>query len=527
MGILWRYLLATFLVCLVSYNAFAVKQTPAEFLKTLENISTKIEKSDAISLNKIYDMLFSFGPENIVLDQDVETLEKIIKISWNIRLKISKNNALIFKQFGKNKISMIDASRKMNRALRYIEDMAGEILLQKTDSTFKYFDKKTDPNSYRTLNNSSPWLLKNNGKVGIRSGDIFISRGNAYSSAAISRMGEEKGQFSHLAIVYIEGEEVGKTFSIEEIRKMDNAKIIEAHISEGNLVRTFREYLDDGNARVVHIRIKSDYGDAKLAHLAAKHSYNVVNDYLNETGQNLPYDFSMLVNNSEELFCSEVVYVGYKKMGIELPLYMTTINQQHSLIQKLGIKVSKLFAPADMEVDPRFQIKAEWRDYRKMRNIRYKDAVLNKLIEWMGRENYSFSPSLTEYLKAKLVKIVRGYGVGKKYISTNIPEDALATMLVLDVMGAYLQEGLEKADNLFVNDNGIRMSAKEMYGYLEEVFLKDYLQWKNGKQSMLHGYLRPKGGKLIKKKNIESYHKRLKNSFKVNNCNILGTLFKF
>ncbi|MDH5425162.1 MAG: YiiX/YebB-like N1pC/P60 family cysteine hydrolase, partial [Gammaproteobacteria bacterium] len=101
--------------------------------------------------------------------------------------------------------------------------------------------------------------------VRLRSGDILVSRGGAATSALIARGNNYPGNFSHIALVYIESD-------------TQTPYIIEAHIEQGVVVSTAEQYLKDKKLRIMLLRPRADLGplvaDAMIPHKAAKYAYN-------------------------------------------------------------------------------------------------------------------------------------------------------------------------------------------------------------------------------------------------------------
>ena len=81
--------------------------------------------------------------------------------------------------------------------------------------------------------------------VEVHSGDILISRGGAPTSALIARGNDYPGNFSHIALVYID-------------KKTKAISIIESHIERGVVVSSLEEYLKDTKLRIMVLRLRSD-----------------------------------------------------------------------------------------------------------------------------------------------------------------------------------------------------------------------------------------------------------------------------
>jgi hypothetical protein len=77
----------------------------------------------------------------------------------------------------------------------------------------------------------------------IHSGDILVSRGGAPTSALIARGNNFQGNFSHVALVYVDP-------------KTNLASIIESHIEKGVAVASLENYLKDKKLRVMVLRLR-------------------------------------------------------------------------------------------------------------------------------------------------------------------------------------------------------------------------------------------------------------------------------
>ncbi|RYZ65976.1 MAG: hypothetical protein EOP05_19830, partial [Proteobacteria bacterium] len=222
---------------------------------------------------------------------------------------------------GKLTPGCISAARDLFRASRVLEDLLGEIVLGHP----KFNEAKKAP----VLRGNAPWLLVNErySKLALRSGDVLLSRGTAFSSAAIARIGDGDTNFSHLAIVYIDP----LTHKIY---------VSEAHIEVGSINRSFGEYLLDGKVRAAVFRHK----DPILAHKAATMIREEIAAYQkSNSGENVPYDFSMNADEPSNLFCSELVSHAFDlakggKSGV--PMFRSKVNPKNrDFLNRIGVKV--------------------------------------------------------------------------------------------------------------------------------------------------------------------------------------------
>ncbi len=202
-----------------------------------------------------------------------------------------------------------------------------------------------------------------NGLV-IHSGDILVSRGGAPTSALIARGNDYPGNFSHVALVYVD-EKTGKTY------------IIESHIEKGVAIASIDDYLKDKKLRIMVLRLRADNSkmlqDKMLTHKAAKFAFERV------SAQHIAYDFEMNFDDSTKLFCSEVASSAYKKFGINLWMGLSTISSKGiaKWLAGFGVKNFVTQEPSDLEYDPQLTVVAEWRDP----NTLFKDHIDNAIIE--------------------------------------------------------------------------------------------------------------------------------------------------
>lgn len=198
----------------------------------------------------------------------------------------------------------------------------------------------------------------------IHSGDILVSRGGAPTSALIARGNDYPGNFSHVALVYVD-EKTGKTY------------IIESHIEKGVAIASIDDYLKDKKLRIMVLRLRADNSkmlqDKMLTHKAAKFVFE------RASAQHIAYDFEMNINDSTKLFCSEVASSAYKKFGINLWMDLSTISSKGvaKWLAGFGVKNFVTQEPSDLEYDPQLTVVAEWRDP----NTLFKDHIDNAIIE--------------------------------------------------------------------------------------------------------------------------------------------------
>ncbi|MCP4584164.1 MAG: hypothetical protein GY839_21335 [candidate division Zixibacteria bacterium] len=202
--------------------------------------------------------------------------------------------------------------------------------------------------------------------VEIHSGDILVSRGGAPTSALIARGNDYPGNFSHVALVYVD-------------EKSGEVSIIESHIECGVAIASIEDYLRDTKLRIMILRMRSDHpaivGDPLLPHKAAGKSLKRART------EHIPYDFAMDFKDNGKLFCSEVASDAYSQMGVTLWMGISNISSSgvRSWLATFGVKYFETQEPSDLEYDPQLRVVAEWHNPETL----YKDHLDNAVIDVM------------------------------------------------------------------------------------------------------------------------------------------------
>lgn len=442
---------------------------------SVQNLIERTIEQSILNLKSHFEDASRFTAESCVADSElilrqVENLESIqlnqnelkrnyksiIEKSYQTRQVLLKR----LRDFQSNKMSSFSKSesgqrcvrqvRALLRFFRYVEDYSLLIALNP-----KPFDASRDPKEGPILRGTSPQLLQTeNSPLRLRSGDVLISRGNAYTSAAISRMGKEEAQFSHLSLIYIDAP-VGTEVTVEQALQDQRVQTVEAHIEVGSFTRTFAKYVLDGNARVLLFRplIAAD-----KAHQASQSIFRYVTGYQKtqmnnakrtklSVDDNPPYDFKMDSSEKNQIYCSEIVSLAYKAVGLQLPTYSTRLRY-NDLTKKMQITANSVFAPADLEIDPNFIQLAEWRDTRKLAALLRKDVVLSSMFDWMEEKKYNFQFNIVDFIKAKTAWRVRQLDLGffEEKFPKNMNTSIIGMTFVLDRVGQTLEQKLQELD---------------------------------------------------------------------------------
>lgn len=204
--------------------------------------------------------------------------------------------------------------------------------------------------------------------VQVHSGDLLVSRGGAAVSALISRGNDSPGNFSHVALIYID-------------EKTNQPYLIEAHIERGVALSSVAQYIADKKLRFMVLRLRNDLPvmkpDSLLPHKAAKAAYEEA------MHRHIPYDFKMNFYDSSAMFCSEVASYGYKLKGVQLWQNISTISSPGIVnwLQSFGVENFVTQMPSDLEYDPQLSIVAEWRDVETLYKDHIDNAAMDALLE--------------------------------------------------------------------------------------------------------------------------------------------------
>jgi hypothetical protein len=346
----------------------------------------------------------------------------------------------------------------------------------------------------RVFSGAEPALLVNpdsGARFALESGDVLVSRGDAFVSGAIARLGDTDGNFSHVALVYADP-------GTQEMYT------VEAHIEIGAVVAPVEKYLTDGKSRAVVFRQK----DPLLAAEAARVMYERVKQ-ASASGKNVPYDFAMRMEGKDEagrpadaeLFCSEVASIGYAVASggrLQIPRYRTELRRTNAAFLKaIGVQVEASFAPSDMETESRFEIVAEWRNLGKTQRSRMTDAVITQIYAAMDAKRYVLRNPVGDALKRDFAYTVRhlplfGALLDERF-PDNMPRSSLGTMIALDKTAAAMLTQLERENAAKVSRSGFAMTGAEMQAFLRALIDRDrqaYLEhraWQRGRADLSAG----------------------------------------
>ena len=153
--------------------------------------------------------------------------------------------------------------------------------------------------------------------------------------------------------------------------------------------------------------------------------------------------------------------------AVKLPPFKTRFDQRNRAFYKeIGVKAKETFTPGDMDLDPAFDLVAEWQDYRATPSLRRQDMIMTKFFDWMENRGWQFKEDF-------LIKIVGVFGRLSSYLSNrakelissvvpkvpgNMSRSCIATIAMLHKTAEGLVPGLKALE-----ENHIRMTRRPLH----------------------------------------------------------------
>jgi hypothetical protein len=425
--------------------------------------------------NSLYEKLFSIAGSSAYFDvSDVRAIDEDIQNSFETRIALKEALAKLTLRNAKDEACLASA-QNVFKALRYVEDYLVELRMDKASSA---------PLEYISMKGEFPYFLVNpkyasefKSYEDLKSGDVILSRGNAYSSAAIARIAETDFQFSHLSFVYKDAQ--SHEFFTSE-----------AHIEIGAVTAPFIEHINEKNVRSVIFR----YKDEDIAHKASKAIFERIKKH-QMTGKNIDYDFAMDYHDDSKLFCSEVISRGFKMALPEddfIPKYKSKFSPGLlPFLNTIGVPATKenvtkidVFAPGDIQFDSNFELVAEWRNPKKLEESRLKDFILTKMFERMEHNGYNIDPSLKMDVQGRTYWLLRRTPIVRKFLEKkfllSMNPAQLELFMALDKIGDAFYKNLELKSLEYDHP----MTPKEIYAAIDDFIKKDFDQWKKYKKGL-------------------------------------------
>lgn len=427
--------------------------------ETLARRDTVTEAEAAATLDNIYQSLFHADFAAFDLDAVKQHAPELNGRIWSLYLAL-RDRIPLWSEQGVMSHRVQSGLRNVFRSSRYARDLIGEVALghprlgkgQSTHTAFSGPDYLTQRN---------PQFSK--GPIVLRPGDVVLQRGMAHNSAAISRIGDVDSQFSHLSIVARDPK--------------GGHVMVEALIEEGSIVKPVDEALAHGVGRAVLLR----HRDAQLAEHAAEMIHAAIVRADGRSGPRILYDFTMELGGYGHLYCAKLVRLAYSMAttgDYRIPTFTTRLDMKNrDFISRIGVTALETFAPGDIELEPEFDVVAEFRDLRVTSELRLKDMIMMKLFEWMETYDYKFRPTT-------LVRLVGISGIAtarmpgfvqtltKRFagkVPPNMSASAVGAVAMLHWTAEELYEELRKLEGETILKTGRQLHPRLVLDELERM----------------------------------------------------------
>jgi hypothetical protein len=201
-------------------------------------------------------------------------------------------------------------------------------------------------------------------------------------------------------------------------------------------------------------------------------------------GKRIWYDFTMELAGEKELFCSKLVRLAYElasERRLRLPTFMTRFDMKNrDFLDRIGVTAKETFAPADIELEPDFDLVAEWQDYRVTSRLRLQDLLMDKLFWWMEAYDYRFRPDLPIRLIGLFGRMASHLSdQAKKLMADVVPEvppnmrrSAIQAVAMLHKTAEPLLADLMAFERANIERYGRPLHAREVFERLEQTHEK-------------------------------------------------------
>jgi len=402
-------------------------------------------------------LLFKGGEAYLPFNQnDFKILEKrsfiIVNKLFHLRLLLRKKLKEFYAQGNISQVC-INKIRKAFRYSRFLEEFITEVGISMQKKPFV-----SDPRDY-SQQKYQFYVNPKYKSFHFQSGDILLTRSSSFLSAIIARIGDEDGQFSHGAMIYVD--------------KKGEVQVIEALIHAGVVITPYEKWRErNHHSRALIFR----HPDKKLAKNAAQKLYNDVQERWANNDPIL-YDFGMDDSNANQFFCSEIIQYAFHLAGeTKLPTFSTSFKSfnHHTFVSDMTIKVDSAFSPGDLEIEPEINFVAEWRDYNRTSLTRIQDVVQTKIFYWMTEKGYYLQPTFKSFMSTNIALIGRNlFGYMDDKIPLNMPYGFLENIIKLEAINKVLEKYLVDVEAEYFNKHGHSMDYFKMMQEMEQLRIKD------------------------------------------------------
>ncbi len=435
------------------------------FEKSIDKIYGEINKKDILNANncnqyisKITDFLLIKGGKTYLplTAYDKKVLQTrghiIVTKLFYLRLRLRDKLKEFYEQ-GRLSENCVLKIRKAFRYTRFMEELITEIGINMNKHSPAVDHRDLSQQKYQFYLNPKYKYFR------IKSGDILLVRASSFVSAVIARIGDEDGQFSHGAMIYVDDKK--------------KVYVIEALINKGIVIVPFEEWRENNH----HVRtLLFRHNNEKLAKNAAQKLHDIIQERWKAKDVML-YDFQMNDSDSKQFFCSEVVQYAFKLAGDNtIPAFKTSFKAfyKHSFLSELTIGVDKAFAPSDLEVEPHINLVAEWRNYSATKNARIEDVIETKILYWMSSKAYYLKGTFKSFFITSIGLLGRNlFDLNSDKIPPNMPYGFMENIIKFGDLNTILRKYLLDLEDEYFKKYGHSMDYLTMMKQMENFRERD------------------------------------------------------
>lgn len=402
--------------------------------------------------------------------------------SWYLRIQLNTSLA-DFKSCEKSVRHLINATRG-------IEDLAGLIYTNTPQQKGADIDFQNQPIPMKSAASYYGYFTKdgfmNSGSLDLDSGDLLVTRGTSFFSATLSSITENPGDFSHFVLVHK--------------NDVDNkVETLESYAQTGGIARYDLDFaLKNENARILWLRPKFK----QVAYQGAEYFYQQILAEEKGLKPRTKYDYYMDLKTENRMTCSEIAYWSYLKASDgKILIPESKSNMPATLAPILDMaKIPKdpMLSPQDMEVDSRFEMLGEFRDYRLVQDSRMRDAILRGIFSWINTKNYILHHNINSFLLSYLIHPISKtplWPMVKGMLNISIPKEApkgfVRLLYQINDISEKIYTDLEQQNKQKMQTTGFPLTKTEMDQIIEDIRSKDLQAYQNHKKSKFHNYFHP------------------------------------